>query len=427
MNRKKTAFILAALIMLSAAAGCTKKEVIAQVPDISQTQTDLPTDGVVETVDPTPSVSPETEQPVTTGDQMVLPAGAQELDEAEIEYFNTEFFNSTMAGGINRKNIRNQFLNSYYDRIEDVCLGQLFYLGTGRYEEIGEAEKAAFERKYGYWIDVCPCEKNRVSDINDVLFENTGLQLEDMYGQGYVDTHYLEEYDAYYQFHGDTNYVLCTIDRGYRLDNCVYLLHGLDGDNPGCVELREIQPGQYHFVSHRQVFFAGQSYFLSEDFNGDGAFEGGSKERMAVLVASEDPITLEVTLEFHGETFPIVVLSTDDEGIVCLDKGGNIVVYCPKYDGMSWSLYAAKYHLNNESRLDFEEWEHSVDWSKADADEEGLKEFYDKTEAMLRNSVIVAKIFDGEAYAALGWQTRSIVVMPDAEERAEAASYYGVS
>ena len=44
----------------------------------------------------------------------------------ELAYFNEEFFNQNGA-----YSIRNQFLNSLYERPEDIDLAELFYCGTG--------------------------------------------------------------------------------------------------------------------------------------------------------------------------------------------------------------------------------------------------------------------------------------------------------
>ena len=105
---------------------------------------------------------------VTCAATFTAPAGAEDdgsgtapltgsddpLTGAELTYFAEEWFNGDDF------NIRNQFLNSLYDRPEDIDLYNLFYCGSGLPETISDQELA----EEGNWATdgelICPLEKN---------------------------------------------------------------------------------------------------------------------------------------------------------------------------------------------------------------------------------------------------------------------------
>lgn len=127
------------------------------------------------------------------------------LTEDELAYFNGDlFFNGDYL------NIRNQFLSSLYDEPADIDLFQLFYCGSGIVETITEDELKATMEKCGMagspdYIP-CPCEKISCSKMNEILIEYMGIALADTNEIGLDNFVYLPEYNAYYFFHGDTNY-----------------------------------------------------------------------------------------------------------------------------------------------------------------------------------------------------------------------------
>ena len=119
----------------------------------------------------------------------------------ELAYFNETFFNQHGA-----YTIRNQFLNSLYERPEDIDLFELFYCGTGIDEIMTDEELrqvGSFDTEGGL---ICPVDKMSVEAINQVLLENTGLTLDETEQIGMESFQYLPEYNAYYHSHGDTNY-----------------------------------------------------------------------------------------------------------------------------------------------------------------------------------------------------------------------------
>ncbi len=186
------------------------------------------------------------------------------LTEEELTYFNTEVFN----GG--DFNIRNQFLFLAAEAPKDykqIDLFQLFYNGTGEPMEVTEEEcRAVVEEDYDGedpMLDLIKCPRDR---MDAVLREHLGLGLEDT-DQWCLDRFtYLEEYDAYYDFHSDTNYpgeIIFT--SGEWKDGKVLLYYEGSGFprvssgsgelnvvtfGPACVILEPQDGGGYHFLSN---------------------------------------------------------------------------------------------------------------------------------------------------------------------------------
>ncbi len=127
------------------------------------------------------------------------------LTEDELAYFNGDtFFNGDYL------NIRNQFFSSLYDEPADIDLFGLFYCGSGIAETITEDELTAVMDKSGIEGSIetlpCPCEKISRSNMDKILKEYMDVTFSDTNKIGLENFVYLQEYDAYYFFHGDTNY-----------------------------------------------------------------------------------------------------------------------------------------------------------------------------------------------------------------------------
>jgi len=174
----------------------------------------------------------------TSNDSKITP-----LSEEELEYFNgDEFFNGDYM------NIRNQFLSSLYDEPGKIDLFELFYCGSGLAESFTEAEKAILE------VDdaPCPCEKNSRTNMDAVLTQYLGVTLADTERIGLENMTYLEEYDAYYYYHGDTNYRLSiTFFDGEIEGDLVRLFYNDNffGDGEKVLTLKK-QDGSYLFISN---------------------------------------------------------------------------------------------------------------------------------------------------------------------------------
>lgn len=156
--------------------------------------------------------------------------------------------------------IRNQFLSSLYDTPGKIDLFQLFYCGSVPMEFSTEAEKAAVIAHNGWDLAPdCACDKISRANMNAVLSEHMGLNLDDTDSVGLERFTYLEEYDAYYHFHGDTNsrsYI--AFSSGVREDDLIHLLYNdrfmVDGNK--VLTLRVLDDG-YLFVSNKKTGDAG--------------------------------------------------------------------------------------------------------------------------------------------------------------------------
>ena len=183
------------------------------------------------------------------------------LTEAELEYFNgTEFFN-------NYENRSNQFLGSLYDSPEQINMYELLYCDTGVREEITDKEiftayAVLIGEEYNEDVDIpCGCDKMTTAKIDEFLQKYTGLTLAetDKIGLDYFIN--LEEYDAYYHFHGDTNWTDVVFTKGERQGDMIRLYYDgafykndgtLDKHGESVVTLRQTEEG-YQFVSNQLV------------------------------------------------------------------------------------------------------------------------------------------------------------------------------
>ena len=205
-----------------------------------------------------------------TGDTKAPPDGP--LTQGELDVFNNEVFN---GDGFN---IRNQFLYLAAESPEEykqIDLLQLFYNGTGKPMEVTEAERQAVAdaawngEDPGADLIKCPAK-----EMDEVLREYLGLSLEETEQRGLDRFTYLPDYDAYYSFHGDTNYPgETTFLAGERKNGNIllYYQNGFMAQGGGwpvkiseegeiipaedyataCVTLEEQADGGYHFLSNQ--------------------------------------------------------------------------------------------------------------------------------------------------------------------------------
>jgi hypothetical protein len=153
-------------------------------------------------------------------------------------------------------NIRNQFLSSLYDVPEKIDLFNLFYCGSGLEETPTEAEKAAIIA-YNNW-DMepdCACTKISRANMDAVLTKYMGLTLADTEGIGLENFTYLDQYDAYYYYHGDTNYRMqISFFHGEQEGDTIRLFYDDSFTNEGEIILTLQEQGNtYIFVSNKRV------------------------------------------------------------------------------------------------------------------------------------------------------------------------------
>lgn len=183
-------------------------------------------------------------------------------DEAKIEVLSAEeleFFNGDTFFNGEGFNIRNQMLSSIYDEPKSIDLFGLFYVGSGLEETITDEELLSVMAASGISGTIealpSPCEKNSLRNMDAILMEHMDITVEESGKIGLENMVYLEDYDAYYYFHGDTNYrSLITFNRGEREGNQIRLYYddGFFGDGAKVLTLMEIED-EYKFKSNQYV------------------------------------------------------------------------------------------------------------------------------------------------------------------------------
>lgn len=182
--------------------------------------------------------------------------------ESDIEVLNTEeleFFNGDTFFNGEGFNIRNQFLSSIYDQPESIDLFGLFYVGSGLEESITDDELLEVMAASGISGTIetlpSPCEKNSVSNMDVILKQYMDITVEESGKVGLENMVYLEAYDAYYYFHGDTNYrSIISFNNGEREGNQIRLFYEdvFFGDGLKVLTLLETD-GEYRFISNQYV------------------------------------------------------------------------------------------------------------------------------------------------------------------------------
>lgn len=176
------------------------------------------------------------------------------LSEDELAYFNGDsFFNGDYM------NMHNQFLSSLYDKPADINLFELFYCGSGLDETITDDELMAVMDKYEMTMSIddipCPCEKNSSENMDKILTEYMNITLADTNEIGLENFVYLSDYDAYYFFHGDTNYRSnISFSRGEREGDVIRLFYsdGFFNDGDKVLTLRK-KNGGYLFAANQMI------------------------------------------------------------------------------------------------------------------------------------------------------------------------------
>lgn len=146
-------------------------------------------------------------------------ATPEPLTREELAYFQENYFSSDYS-------IANQFLNSLYTSPENIDLFELFYNGTTLPGAMSQEELETLLGAYpDIWADT-GCKKLPVKDMDTILKQYTGLRFEETAGIGLDSLTYLEQYDAYYDFHGDTNARIgVEFSAGFRQGDQVFLYY----------------------------------------------------------------------------------------------------------------------------------------------------------------------------------------------------------
>lgn len=170
----------------------------------------------------------------------LLDEGWISLTEEEIRWFNEEFFNT---GGDVRKN---DFLNCTYTDTKSISIYDIFYNLS---EEISVEERNALRgSEIDFGVDY---QKLTIPYMDGILQEymNTSFEEIDKVDLDYYL--YLEEFDAYFGSHGDTNYSRVEVKSGVKdADGTVKLRYLRTEDGREYIVTLQSHEDGYYFVSN---------------------------------------------------------------------------------------------------------------------------------------------------------------------------------
>ena len=210
---------------------------------VENTETEENTESVESTENVAEQETPETESQDTATSDETSPT------EEELAWFETSFFNTA------ENRIVNLFLASEYHDAKDVDLYELFYNGSGKDDALASTEEVQL-LKARYDIMDLDVFKVTTNEINDILKKYIGMTLEETNKNNLDGLYYLEEYDAYYNVAGDTNYMQYDFSKLLKNADGTVSIEYMNVDLFNGVEkafiltLKEVD-GSYQFVSNK--------------------------------------------------------------------------------------------------------------------------------------------------------------------------------
>lgn len=267
------------------------------------------------------------------------------LTAEELAYFNGDaFFNGEYF------NIHNQFLASLYDNPQDVDLYELFYAWPTSDGALSQAETLAVSEQTGWSPDICPCGKISRRDMDAALLENLGLTLAETNGVGLDSFTYLEEYDAYYNPHGDTNYRSeVSFYAGDRQGDNIRLYYEDTFMVDGCkvVTLQKVDGG-YQFLSHQYA----ETTRIGSIVHPDGVVTAGLDVPASVLTAAEGFVQDQYAYRLYNTGITQLVDGVDQMAgeLPVIDnwriEGLARVQTIPLKDSLSLEIYRVDYRIH---------------------------------------------------------------------------------
>lgn len=148
------------------------------------------------------------------------------------------------------------FLQSFYQDVRDVELGEVFYIGAGLDRVNSEDVRNSYLKAVGKSEFDTDFIALRESDIDALLRKRTGYGLSDMSNP--LSWTYLKEEKVYCMEAGDTNYMEVSVIDGMKTDDGMYyilyenpFLEYTD-ENTDCVVTLKKQGDEYQFVSNKR-------------------------------------------------------------------------------------------------------------------------------------------------------------------------------
>lgn len=165
------------------------------------------------------------------------------LTAGELTYFNHEFFNGDTY------NWNNQFLTCEYTSPEDVDLFEIFYNGMeGSSSAVSQEERQLLAQLDPFTINsdvIKVTEKEMDSILNTYL----GVGL-DAVREPKLPVYYLNQWDAYYWVHGDTNVQHCEVTSGTHIPEAYVELHYTKDDGTQWIVTLKQNDHGYYFQSN---------------------------------------------------------------------------------------------------------------------------------------------------------------------------------
>lgn len=179
----------------------------------------------------------------------------QPLTEEELAYFNNDFFNGEMTAddGQTYSNLHNQFLTCLYADPREINMFNLLYNGVGPEVPLTQEELEALNNIDAEGNKIYDVDKFTLPEVNAFLFDNIGLTMDGTEKIDWDQFKYIEQFDARYHVHSDTNYRSVTFSYGERVGDYIqlYWKDFYYGElTTECVTLLDRGDGQYWFVSH---------------------------------------------------------------------------------------------------------------------------------------------------------------------------------
>lgn len=245
----------------------------------------------------------------------------QPLTEEELAYFNNDFFNGEMTADDGRRyiNLHNQFITCLYADSREIDMLDLLYNGVGPEVPLTQEELEALNNIDPEGNELFDTDKFTLPEVNAFLFDNIGLTLDQTERIDWDQFRYIEQFDAYYHVHSDTNYRSVTFTGGEREGSYIRLYWKdfyYGGETNECVTLLDRGDGQYWFVSHLLVDSVTPSAFAYPE---------------------EDPwmtIPLDDLTPYEPQKMPLTRHSDD-----CAERGGGFSVDGSGGEGYSLRVY----------------------------------------------------------------------------------------
>lgn len=148
------------------------------------------------------------------------------------------------------------FLQSFYQDVRDVKLGEVFYVGAGLDRVNSENVKKSYLKAVGKSEFDTDFTALRESDIDALLKRKTGYGLSDMSNP--LPWIYLKEEKVYCMEAGDTNYMEGSVIEGMKTDDGMYYILyenpilEYTGDDIVCMVTLKKKGNEYQFVANER-------------------------------------------------------------------------------------------------------------------------------------------------------------------------------